>query len=147
MKTKRKFHPVSLILKLARKQRNRLLKLSMKYFDPIQRMENKKIRGNFRKWMESGGPYIDDTMQEVAESLEITVEQLSFFFHSEFGENFLVWRKNLRVEKAGKLMLAHPELTIKEIMQSVGIYDRANFRKMFLEKYGLSPEHWRKRSK
>ena len=143
MKKNKKNLPGSSAMGLVRMYRRTMLKLKSKHFDPIQRLEDKKIRERLLKWIEEGGPFDDETMTEVAERFEITKEQLSYYFRSRYGENFLAWRRIYRVNAAEKMMLGHPELTIKEIMQSVGIYDRANFRKMFIVRHGVSPEKWR----
>lgn len=132
-------------MKPVRRCRKKALKWKAKHFDPIQKMEDEKLERNVRKWMDEGGVYDDATMTQVAERLDTSKEQLSYFWRSKYGEGFKTWRTRTRFEHAVRLMLEHPEHTISEITGRVGIYDRHNFRKMFIKKYGTAPQKWRKK--
>ena len=82
-------------------------------------------------------------MGKVASELDVSVEQLRRFFVVYMPANFEKWRKHLRLRTAKDLLLRMPDSPIEAIGIMVGISDKANFRKQFLEVYGMTPTAWR----
>lgn len=86
----------------------------------------------------------DSTLEDVAEDIGISPLQLSFYFRVVLGQTFQTWRKKLRIRDAQVLLAQYPEKSIASIGESVGITDKSNFRRQFLEETGLTPMEYRK---
>ena len=77
----------------------------------------------------------------------------SFLSKSTYMRNFkdlcglspMQYVRNCRLE-LGKRLLCKPELTIAQIAQDCGFFDASHFIKEFHEKYGASPNQYRKQS-
>ncbi len=82
-------------------------------------------------------------MDQVAEALDICHEQLSAYFILRFGQHFLRWRKEVRIEEAAKLLLSDRDIPTAIIGEAVGISDKSNFRKQFKQVKGCTPSEWR----
>ena len=105
--------------------------LSEKDFDRIEEWIAQK------RWAE------DCSMDQVAEALDICHEQLSAYFILRFGQHFLRWRKEVRIEEAAKLLLSDRDIPTAIIGEAVGISDKSNFRKQFKQVKGCTPSEWR----
>lgn len=87
----------------------------------------------------------DMNMSKVAEQLGVSAGDLSYFCHDKLKVNFLSWRKELRIFEAKKIIRTNPELPMYIVSSRVGISNRSNFRKQFLEVTGITPTQWRNR--
>ena len=90
-----------------------------------------------KRWAE------DLTMQEIADELQISREELSLFFRIQTGKSFLKWRKERRIEEAKKLLIEDRSIPTLIIGEAVGICDKSNFRRQFKEITGYTPAEWR----
>ena len=95
------------------------------------------------KWIREKRWAEDLTMQEIADDLQISREDLSLFFRIQPGKNFLKWRKERRIEEAKKLLLEDRDIPTLIIGEAVGICDKSNFRRQFKEITGCTPAEWR----
>ncbi|MBO7603385.1 MAG: helix-turn-helix transcriptional regulator [Bacteroidales bacterium] len=95
------------------------------------------------KWIREKRWAEDLTMQEIADDLQISREDLSLFFRIQTGKNFLKWRKERRIEEAKKLLLEDRDIPTLIIGEAVGICDKSNFRRQFKEITGCTPAEWR----
>ncbi|MDO5321731.1 MAG: AraC family transcriptional regulator [Bacteroidia bacterium] len=86
----------------------------------------------------------DSTLEDVAEDIGISSLQLAYYFRIVIGQSFQTWRKKLRIRDAQVLIAQNPEKSIASIGYSVGITDKSNFRRQFLEETGMTPIEYRK---
>lgn len=83
--------------------------------------------------------------REAAEELGLETAQLSFYFRFHKHTEFRIWRKEMRIRYACRLMKERPDLPVSTIGEYVGIPDRSNFRREFYEVCGMFPSEWRER--
>lgn len=86
----------------------------------------------------------DMPLEAVAEQLGVRRETLSSFCIRNYGAAFLSWRKRLRIEEAKRIMLEDKNLSFSIVGEMVGIPDRSNFRKQFIDETGMTPNEWKK---
>ena len=87
----------------------------------------------------------DMAMEAVADELDISKEQLSYYCRVVLGESFLTWRKHLRSAEAQRLLRRDPDLSLQMVADRVGIMDKTNFRRQFYEVCGCFPAEWLER--
>ena len=71
----------------------------------------------------------------------LTENKLQIGFQMEFGRKLLPFVQHVRLKKARQLMLT-TEMTIAQIVYSVGLTSRSIFADLFKEKYGCSPNYF-----
>lgn len=86
----------------------------------------------------------DCTLEDVAEDIGVSPLQLAYYFRIVLGQSFQTWRKYLRIRDAQVLIAQNPEKSIASIGYSVGITDKSNFRRQFLEVTGMTPMEYRR---
>lgn len=98
-----------------------------------------------RQWVKNR-KYVSNAsdMAKVAEDIGVSALQLSYYFRVVIGKPFLSWRKEIRIQEAQSLLLLHPDKSISSIGEMVGINDKSNFRKQFLEVVGMTPADYRR---
>lgn len=82
------------------------------------------------------------SLEQVADSLDITPEYLSTLFNREMGENFSVFLKKFRISHA-KRLLKGTDKKVYEIAQEVGYGDPKYFNRVFKEEEGVTPGDFR----
>ncbi len=82
------------------------------------------------------------TLQEISKNMNVSYHYLSKIFKDEIGKSFVEYLTELRMGKAMQL-LNNPNISIKEIAQSVGYNDPNYFSKAFKKVTGLSPTEYR----
>lgn len=104
----------------------------------------RRISRNLKRWC-ADMKYCQSnySMEDVAEELDVTVEQLRRFFLCYVQLKFVAWRKKMRINYARELLLKFPEAPLEQIGILVGINDKANFRRQFIEETGISPTQWK----
>lgn len=88
---------------------------------------------------------IYESMDEILDELNLTQEELTFFFSCRLQKKFFTWRKELRIEDAKDLLEKHPEISIAQIGYMEGIMDKSNFRHQFRSVVGCTPSEYRAR--
>ena len=131
---------------------NKMLRMALKtstaIAKPSQGAIDEKISENLRLWIDSKAfCRQNETIPKVAEQLGVSPESLSYYCTHVLGEHFSTFRKKLRMEEAKSLIRKNPDAPIADIAVSVGIPDKANFRRQFYECFGFPPSEWRKRCK
>lgn len=86
----------------------------------------------------------DLTLEEMARHVNLSPSYLRHLFKEETGTSPARFLKALRLEKA-KALIEGTFLSLKQIMDKVGIKDRRHFAKDFKKAYGLAPAIYRKR--
>lgn len=110
----------------------------------LQDTLDRRIRHSIEEWV-ALGHHRDhyDSLEAIAGELNVSKEQLSYFFSHQVGKKFLTWRKSLRIEDAKTLLLTREDLSITQIGTLVGIPDKSDFRRQFYEITGCYPYEWR----
>ncbi|MBO4263353.1 MAG: AraC family transcriptional regulator [Bacteroidales bacterium] len=125
--------------------RLRLLLADLRHTDRIQRRMDARTRAAIREWTARKAYCEAATMEEVASTMGISKEQLSWYFRHRVRKTFLQWRKELRIREAQDIMRKRPALPASRIAAEVGIMDKGNFRRQFREITGMNPAEWRLR--
>ncbi|MEX3617693.1 response regulator transcription factor [Paenibacillus glucanolyticus] len=99
-----------------------------------------------KRYIEENYAMEDLSLQEVADSLGMSVTYLSRTFKNETNMNFVKYLVQIRMEKAREL-LAEPELSAQETAYRVGFSDYVHFSKTFKKYHGLTPSEYRKQCK
>lgn len=84
----------------------------------------------------------DLSLVKVAGAVHLSIWHLCHLFKSETGETFVRYLKAIRMQRARKL-LENRLLSIKEVMNKVGMRDQSHFAKDFKRAYGLTPSEFR----
>ncbi len=109
----------------------------------LQRKSDLRTAQALRDWVAEGRHLLPTNgMDEVAVELGISKEQLSRFFLHFYREPFLQWRKKQRIAEAKALLLKNPGMSLTDLGFEVGIQDRSNMRRQFMEITGMTPARW-----
>jgi AraC-like DNA-binding protein len=84
----------------------------------------------------------DLSLLKVAEAVHLSIWHLCHLFKSETGETFVRYLKAIRMRRA-RTLLENSLLSIKEVMNKVGMRDQSHFAKDFKRAYGLTPSEFR----
>lgn len=95
-------------------------------------------------WISENGYLKRQDMNEAAEDIGVSDVQLKYYFTNSVGKPFLIWRKEMRIKEAMRIMREHPDRKLEAVAIDVGIYDARNFRRQFEETAGKSLSSWRK---
>ena len=79
----------------------------------------------------------------LAQDLDVSREQLGWFFSEVLGTRFLSFRKRQRLAYAAFLMLQDGSMPASAAGQKAGIADKSDFRRQFNEVFGMSADNWR----
>ena len=88
----------------------------------------------------------DISLATIAQAFNISSSHLSRLFKSVTGGNFSNFVIQVKLEKAAELLCTHPELSITEIEESLGYFTPTYFNKLFKQKFGVIPSHYRKQN-
>ncbi|MEC0305516.1 response regulator [Paenibacillus lautus] len=99
-----------------------------------------------KRYIEENYAMEDLSLQEVADSVGMSVTYLSRTFKSETNMNFVKYLVQVRMEKAREL-LAKSKLSAQETAYRVGFSDYVHFSKTFKKFHGLTPSAYRKQCK
>jgi AraC-like DNA-binding protein len=95
--------------------------------------------------------YLDSELNlpQLAQSMEVSVHDLSYLLNDNIGMNFFQFINAHRVEEAKQLMLSdkHKHLNILGIAYSAGFSSKTTFNTAFKKQTGLSPSEFMKQSK
>ena len=95
------------------------------------------------QWLAEKGWNQKLNFDEVSAKLGLRKDQISLFVHHYYGQNFLSWRRKLRIEEAKRLLLEDKSIPAALVGEAVGITDKSNFRRQFKELTGCTPVEWR----
>lgn len=111
----------------------------------ISTEKEKKIRDVLTEWILFRQYWHkDDSGSVMAEKMDITGDEFAMFIKNCLGDRFLTIRKRLRIDDACGILLDNPDMPIYVAGQTVGIYDKSDFRKIFLQEKGCTPSEWKK---
>lgn len=96
------------------------------------------------EWIESKGYCSTDMpISKLCNLLEISRYELSWVCRTVYEDSFPGLRKKLRIYEAERLLVSRPEMPFSHIGEKVGIPDRTNFRRQFMEITGMTPRDYR----
>lgn len=105
---------------------------------------NNKILRSLESWVLERKFCEDyDDLDAIARDLDISAQQLGFFCTSVIGERFFSWRKGLRMRYAALLLSLDNEIPTSSVGRMVGVSDKSDFRRQFMEYFKVTPEQWR----
>lgn len=96
------------------------------------------IRANFNT---------DITLDEIARRFNFTPSYLDKLFRKHAGETPIQYLINLRMAEARRLMIAYPDMDIKQVGEVVGYADPHYFSRIFKNVNGMTPTEYRNRSR
>lgn len=82
------------------------------------------------------------TLTDVAEHVFLNPIYLSSYFKKKTGENFSVYTRNIRIERA-KQLLKKDDFSISQICESIGFSSESYFYKLFKQVTGVTPQQYR----
>lgn len=82
------------------------------------------------------------TIQDLAESVNLSVSYLQHLFKEETNQNITQFIKELRLERSRKL-LETTHLRVKEIRVEIGCPDDSHFLRDFKSMFGVTPSQYR----
>ena len=80
---------------------------------------------------------------DMAQDLDVSREQLGWFFSEVLGDKFLSFRKRQRLAFVAFLLRKDATMPAAAAGQKAGIADKSDFRRQFTEVFKMSPEDWR----
>lgn len=89
----------------------------------------------------------DISVDEIAESLEVSHSFLQYYFRTYMQTDFRTWRSELRIQEAKTILKEHPEISLEKVREQVGFNHRANFHQQFQRITGLTPTQYKQQKK
>ena len=83
-------------------------------------------------------------MEKIASQLCLTSSQVRRRIYGITGLNPLAYANSVRMAKARRLLVEHPEMPIGDIAEQCGFYDMAHFSRLFKKTYQLTPSQFRR---
>ncbi len=110
----------------------------------ISEAEFRKIERSLETWVkEKKFCEYDRSREEIARELNTSKEMLHHYFLTRKGMEFKIWRTQLRIEEAKRLLLEDKDASTNIIAEASGFSDRSNFHRQFVKVVGCSPKEWR----
>ena len=85
------------------------------------------------------------TIEDLSSELNTNRTYLSAYINQVKKQSFRSWINHLKIGKAQKLLLEHPEMLVAEVACLAGYTDSSNFNKQFVKITGSSAQNWRNR--
>lgn len=128
---------------------SKIIYLMSKHLDCIESNTSiKKLRDSHR--MKNMLQYIEEhysdniTINEIAESISLSVSECLRCFHSTIGTTPIQYLKSFRIKKAAEL-LTNTDMKMVDISIICGFQDMSYFAKTFRNIYGCTPSKYREK--
>lgn len=108
----------------------------------LNRKTDAELVVSFCDWLMDKGYLKTESEEEAAASMGVTPQQLSTFCRTRLGKTFRQIRKEYRIREVQYLLKDNPDLPLDILGECVGISDKSNLRKQFIEIVGCSPREW-----
>lgn len=112
---------------------------------------SQRLKLRLEHLMENDKLYLESELNlpQLAQSMEVSVHDLSYLLNDSIGMNFFQFINAYRVEEAKQLMLSdkHKHLNILGIAYSAGFSSKTTFNTAFKKQTGLSPSEFMKQAK
>ncbi|TGL40326.1 helix-turn-helix domain-containing protein [Leptospira perdikensis] len=89
----------------------------------------------------------DLTLLTLAKELDLDSHQLSEILNSRLGCTFRNYVNQFRLQEAARLLLERYDMTILSIIYASGFNSKSSFHKLFQNRFGLSPQNYRTKTK
>lgn len=128
----------------SRKGKKGVMKVDESQVSDFTDVEFKKLEKSLERWV-SDKSYreYDKSRDDIVRELGTTKEMLHLYFATVKGKDFKIWRTELRIEEAKKLLLEKRDVSVNIIGEVSGFSDRSNFHRQFVKIVGCSPKQWR----
>ncbi|MCW7493529.1 helix-turn-helix domain-containing protein [Leptospira sp. 2 VSF19] len=83
----------------------------------------------------------------LAKRLDLHTHQLSEILNSHLNSTFRNYVNQFRLQEAARLLLEKPEMSILSVIYASGFNSKSSFHKLFLDRFGHSPQNYRLLSK
>lgn len=105
------------------------------------------LDSKFEKYMIGENMFLDRNISivSVAESLDVTKEELADYVESTYGMNFINYLNMLRIDYAEQYILNNEGATQKEIANACGFSGASSFNTAFSKITGVTPKIWKDR--
>lgn len=113
--------------------------------DKYQRAIDRRTDEALSQWVKNKRHLLEMTASEAAEEMNLSREQMAYYFRMYKGQDFRSWRKTMRIKEACRLIRERQDLPFSVIGEYVGISDKSNFRREFFEVCGVLPAEWKRR--
>jgi AraC-like DNA-binding protein len=124
-----------------------LLRKKAKYrVSKVKGMDVESVVVKLNRLMEEEHLYRDEdiSLKDVADIMDINLQQLSEILNREINKNFNTFINDYRVEEAKKLLADDETLPITHIALSVGFNSTTTFNRSFSRSTGVTPKEFRK---
>ena len=111
---------------------------------PVKEVKDKRIM-EIKAFIDDNVCLPEMSLSYIADLYGIRDSYLSKLFKENLGENFIDYLLRKRLEEAARL-LRETDLTVKQVVTSVGYSDATSFAKKFSKKYGVTPGIYKKTS-
>ena len=106
------------------------------------------IQQKERSWVQKVVEYMEDSKQRVSLREAATIagkseSRLRHKFKEELGCSFSAFREKICMDKAGKILIERPQISIKELSDQLGFSDPLYFSRVFKKYFGSSPSNYR----
>lgn len=118
------------------------IKIICEYKSSNNTSENEKKLKAFQKYLDDNYSDINFSLQNMADEFGMSVSNLSHFFRKYAPENISTYVQRKRIEKAKGLLIEN-NLSIKEIANEVGYFNRTSFMKRFKSMTGMTAGEYR----
>ena len=107
-----------------------------------QNRSDARVALAFSSWLEEKKYLEVKTESEAAREMGIAKEQLAYFCSVNMGKPFKQLRKEYRIMEAKRILKQRPGISLESLGEIVGIPDKSNFRRQFIEVSGCTPKEW-----
>lgn len=87
----------------------------------------------------------DINLNLIANNMNYSSSYLTKIFYKQFNCSPSKYLISLRMQKAQQILLHNPELSVKQIGESVGYHDQGYFSRIFKKQVGVSPLEYREK--
>ncbi|MFC5651454.1 helix-turn-helix domain-containing protein [Paenibacillus solisilvae] len=104
-----------------------------------------QLMRDIREYIEEHYANSELSLEFLSDKFDINAKYLSQLFKEEFGENFLDFLADLRIQHAKRWLVEQSD-SIQDVGERVGYANAATFRRVFRRVEGISPVDYRKRN-
>ena len=107
-----------------------------------------KLAEKLNLYMVGHQPFLnpDFTIQQLANETQIDTREISSIINHHLNQNFYEFVNQYRIEEAKKILLKNRELTILEVLYSVGYNSKSTFNTQFKKTTKLTPTEYRQKN-
>lgn len=106
--------------------------------------ESNQLKKVLEKWVEEKKfTQKDISIIEIAESLGVNRSFLQYYFRTYMQTDFRMWRSELRIAEAQRILKENPDTSLESLREKVGFNHRANFHQQFQKITGMTPTEYK----